>query len=69
MIMIVKTSGSQMGSPAAAEGRGEAMGEGRGESEEQASVDEEKTRLMAANFVKNTVPWVFLITWPSNRTM
>ena len=33
--MIVKTFGSQMGSPAAAEGRGEAMGEGRGESEEQ----------------------------------
>jgi len=31
MIMIVKTLGSQMGSPAAAEGRGEARGGGRGE--------------------------------------
>jgi len=30
LIMIVKTPGSQMGSPAAAEGGGEAMGGGRG---------------------------------------
>jgi len=29
MIMVVKTPGSQMGSPAAAEGGGEAMGGGR----------------------------------------
>jgi len=31
MIMIVKTPGSQMGSPAAAEEGGEAMGGGRGD--------------------------------------
>jgi len=36
MIMIVKTPGSQMGSPAVAEGGGEAMGGGgRGESGEK----------------------------------
>ena len=34
MIMIVKTPGSQMGSPAAAEGGGEARGGGRGEGGE-----------------------------------
>jgi len=33
MIMIVKTPGSQMGSPAAAAEEGEAMGGGRGERE------------------------------------
>jgi len=33
MIMIVKTPGSQMGFPAAAEGGGEAMGGGRVERE------------------------------------
>ena len=38
MIMIVKTPGSQMGSPAAAEGGGEAMGGGRGESGERSEV-------------------------------
>jgi len=38
MIMIVKTPGSQMGSPAAAEGGGEARGGGRGESEERSGV-------------------------------
>ena len=38
MIMIVKTPESQMGSPAAAEGGGEAMGEGRGESGERSEV-------------------------------
>jgi len=38
MIMTVKTSGSQMGSPAAAEGGGEAMGGGRGESGEISEV-------------------------------
>jgi len=35
MIMIVKTLGSQMGSPAAAEGGGEVMGGERGESAEK----------------------------------
>jgi len=38
MIMIVKTSGSQMGCPAAAEEGGEAMGGGRGESGERSEV-------------------------------
>ena len=38
MIMIVKTPGSQMGSPAAAEEGGEAMGGGRGESGERGEV-------------------------------
>ena len=38
MIMVVKTFGSQMGSPAAAEGGGEAMGGGRGESGERSEV-------------------------------
>jgi len=36
--MIVKTLGSQMGSPAAAERGNEAMGEGRGESGERSKV-------------------------------
>ena len=40
MIMIVKTPGSQMGSPAAAEEGGEAMGGGRGESGESSEVHE-----------------------------
>jgi len=40
MIMIVKTPGSQMGSPAAVEEEGEAMGGGRGESEESSEVHE-----------------------------
>jgi len=35
MIMIVETSGSQMDSPAAAEGGGEARGGGRGKSGER----------------------------------
>jgi len=35
MIMIVNTPGSQMGSPAAAEGGGEAMGEEGGEWREK----------------------------------
>jgi len=38
MIMIVKTPGSQMGSPAVAEGGGEARGGGRGESGERNGV-------------------------------
>jgi len=38
MIMIVKTPGYQMGSPAAEEGGGEAMGGGRGESGERSEV-------------------------------
>ena len=38
MIMIVKTPGSQMGSPAAAEERGEEMGGGRWESGERGEV-------------------------------
>jgi len=40
MIMTVKTPGSQMGSPAAAEERAEAMGGGRGESGESSEVHE-----------------------------
>ena len=40
MIMTVKTPGSQMGSPAAAEERGETMGGGRGESGESSEVHE-----------------------------
>jgi len=35
MMMILKTPGSQIGSPAAAEGGGEAMGGGRGERGER----------------------------------
>jgi len=38
MILIVKTPGSQIGSPAAAEEEGEAMGGGRGESGERSEV-------------------------------
>ena len=38
MIMIVKTPGSQMGSPAAVEGGGEAMRGGRGENGERSEV-------------------------------
>jgi len=38
MIMIVKTHGSQMDSPAAAEGGGKAMGRGRRESGERSEV-------------------------------
>jgi len=38
MIMIVKTPGSQMGSPAAAEGGGEAMRGRRGENGERSEV-------------------------------
>jgi len=38
MIIIVKTLGSQMASPAAAEGGGEARGGGRGESGERSGV-------------------------------
>jgi len=41
--MIVKTSGSQMGSPAAAEGGGEVMGGGRGESGERSEVQARST--------------------------
>ena len=40
MIMIVKTPGSQMGSPAEAEEGGEAMGDGRGESGGSSEVHE-----------------------------
>jgi len=40
MIMIVKTPGSQMGSPPVAEEGGEAMGGGRGESGENSEVHE-----------------------------
>jgi len=40
MIMIVKTPGSQMGSPAAAEEGGEAVGGGRGERGESSEVHE-----------------------------
>ena len=40
MIMIVKTPGSQMGSPAAAEGGGEAMGGGGGRVEREVKPSE-----------------------------
>jgi len=43
MIMIVKTPGSQMGSPAVAEGGGEAMEGGRGESGERSEVQARST--------------------------
>jgi len=51
MIMTVKTPGSQMGSPAAAEGGGEAMGGGRGESE---SV--ERSEVQARSTLTSTAP-------------
>ena len=43
MIMIVKTPGSQMGSPAAAEERGEEVGGGRWESGERSEVQARST--------------------------
>ena len=43
MIMIVKTPGSQMGSPAAAEEGGEEMGGGRWESGERSEVQARST--------------------------
>ena len=49
MIMIVKTLGSQMGSPAAAEGGGEARGGGRGGSGERSGVQ-------AGSTLESTVP-------------
>jgi len=42
--MIVKTHGSQMGSPAAAEGGSGAMGGGRGESGERSEVQSEREK-------------------------
>ena len=47
--MIVKTPGSQMGSPAVAEGGGEARGGGRGESGERSGVQ-------AGSTLESTVP-------------
>jgi len=52
MIMIVKTPGSQMGSPAAAEEGGEAMGGGRGESGERSEV-QEKQHFFGSSFSFN----------------
>jgi len=49
MIIILKTPGSQMGSPAAAEGGGEARGGGRRESEERSGVQTGST-------LESTVP-------------
>jgi len=49
MIMIVKTPGSQMGSPAAAEGGGEAMGGRKGESGKRSEVQ-------ARSMLTSTVP-------------
>ena len=43
MIMIVKTPGSQMGSPAAAEEGGEEVGGGRWESRERSEVQARST--------------------------
>jgi len=53
MIMIVKTPGSQMGSPAAAEGGGEAMGGGRGESGEKSEVHARSTLTSTAPKAKS----------------
>jgi len=50
MIMIVKTPGSQMGSPAAAEEGGEEMGGGRWESGERSEV-QAKSTLTSIEFV------------------
>ena len=43
MVMIVKSLGSQMGSPAPAEGGGEAMGRGRGEIGERSKAQARST--------------------------
>jgi len=67
MIMIEKTPGSHMGSPAAAEGGGEVMGGGRGESGEGSARESEvvvadcfffkfKTYLACFNALFNTLP-------------
>jgi len=53
MIMIVKTPGSQIGSPAAAEGGGEAMGWGRGESGERSEVQAKSTLTSTAPKVRS----------------
>ena len=49
MIMIVKTPGSQVGSPAAAEGGGQARGGGKGEGGERSGVQ-------AGSTLESTVP-------------
>ena len=60
MIMIVKTPGSQMGSPAAAEEGGEEMGGGRWESGEKSEVQARSTLTSTApNFV------IFFFYWES----
>ena len=48
MIMIVKTPGSQMGSPAAAEEGGKEMGGGRWESGERSEVQARSTLTLTA---------------------
>jgi len=53
MIMIVKTPGSQMGSPAAAEGGGEAMGGGRRESGERSEVQARSTLTLTVPKVRS----------------
>ena len=53
MIMILKTPGSQMGSPAAAEGGGEAMGGGRGESGERSEMQARSTLTLTAPKVRS----------------
>ena len=53
MIMILKTPGSQMGSPAAAEEGGEAMGGGMGESEERSEVQARSTLTSTAPKAKS----------------
>jgi len=53
MIMIVKTPGSQIGSPAEAEGGGEVMGEGRGESGERSKAHARSTLTSTAPKVRS----------------
>jgi len=52
MIMILKTPGSQMGSPATAEGGGEAIGGGRGESGERSEVPASSSLTLMTNEIK-----------------
>ena len=69
MIMVVKTSGSQMGCPAAAEGGGEAMGGGRRESGEGSEVQARSTSCdpgwsaedFAESVIENTVVGIVVI--------
>jgi len=61
--MIVKTPGSQMGSPAAAEGGGEAMGGGKGESGERSEVQARSS--LTSTAPKTCFDKLFPISWIS----